>query len=98
MLLKNGGFFIFYYCLFLRTEGNHVYRTHHHHHHHQSPNREGRWGTTDDFATSFLHLLQVLDTCDCVKFLSIYFYLCVDAIGVVCHQLGLLGTDLHVVG
>ena len=29
---------------------------HHHHHHHQiSLNREGRWGITDDFATSFLH-------------------------------------------
>ena len=28
---------------------------HHHHHHHQSLNREGRWVTTDDFATSFLH-------------------------------------------
>ena len=28
---------------------------HHHHHHHQSLNREGRWGTTDDFAISFLH-------------------------------------------
>ena len=27
----------------------------HHHHHHQSLNRAGRWGTTDDFATSFLH-------------------------------------------
>ena len=27
----------------------------HHHHHHQSLTREGRWGTTDDFATSFLH-------------------------------------------
>ena len=27
---------------------------HHHHHHHQSLNREGRWGTIDDFATSFL--------------------------------------------
>ena len=26
-----------------------------HHRHHQSLNREGRWGTTDDFATSFLH-------------------------------------------
>ena len=25
------------------------------HYHHQSLNREGRWGTTDDFATSFLH-------------------------------------------
>ena len=35
---------------------------HHHHHHHLLLfllllflNREGRWGTTDDFATSFLH-------------------------------------------
>ena len=27
----------------------------HHHYHHQSLNREGRWGTTDDFATSFLY-------------------------------------------
>ena len=26
-----------------------------HHHHHQSLNHEGRWGTSDDFATSFLH-------------------------------------------
>ena len=25
-----------------------------HRHHHQSLNREGRWGSTDDFATSFL--------------------------------------------
>ena len=25
------------------------------HHHHQSLNREGRWGTIDDFANSFLH-------------------------------------------
>ena len=24
-------------------------------HHHQSLNREGHWGTTDDFVTSFLH-------------------------------------------
>ena len=29
---------------------------------------------------------------------SIHFDLCVDATGVVCHQLGLLGTDLHAVG
>ena len=28
---------------------------HHCHHHHLSFNREGWWGTTDDFATSFLH-------------------------------------------
>ena len=27
------------------------------HHHHQSLNREGRWRTTYDFATSFLHFL-----------------------------------------
>ena len=24
---------------------------HHHYHHHKSFNREGRWGTTDDFTT-----------------------------------------------
>ena len=28
---------------------------HPHHHHHLSLNCEGRWGTTDDFATSFIH-------------------------------------------
>ena len=28
---------------------------HHHHHHHLSLNREGRWGTAGEFATSFLH-------------------------------------------
>ena len=33
-----------------------------------------------------------------LKLLSIHFDLCVDATGVVCHQLGLLGTDLHAVG
>ena len=27
----------------------------HFHHHHLSLNREGRWGTTDDFTASFLH-------------------------------------------
>ena len=30
-----------------------------------------------------------------LKLLFIYFDLCVDATGVVCHQLGLLGTGLH---
>ena len=30
------------------------------HHHHRSLNREGHWGTTDDFATSFLHFFPVL--------------------------------------
>ena len=29
---------------------------HHQHHHQLSLNREGRWGTTDDFETSFLHI------------------------------------------
>ena len=32
------------------------------------------------------------------KLLSIYFDLCVDATGVVCHERGLLGTDLHATG
>ena len=32
-----------------------------HHHHHLSLNREGHWGTTDDFATSFL-LLPLFST------------------------------------
>ena len=41
---------------------------------------------------------QVFEACDCLKLLSIHFDLCVDATGVVCHQLGLLGTDLHAVG
>ena len=34
----------------------------HHHHLHQSLNRQGRWGTTDDFATSFLHF-PLFSTC-----------------------------------
>ena len=37
---------------------------------------------------------QVLEACGSLKLLSVYFDLCVDATGVVCHQLGLLGTDL----
>ena len=40
----------------------------------------------------------VVEICDCLKLLSIYFSRCVDATGVVCHQLGLLGTDLHAIG
>ena len=42
--------------------------------------------------------LRYLEACDCLKLLFIYFYLCVDVTGVVCHQFGLLGTELHVVG
>ena len=41
-----------------KQEEKKVINHHHHHHQHhrdQSLNREGRWGTTDDFATSFLH-------------------------------------------
>ena len=30
--------------------------------HHLFLNREGRWGTTDDFATSFLHFFPVLQS------------------------------------
>ena len=41
---------------------------------------------------------QVFEACDRLKLLSIHFDLCVDATGVVCHQLGLLGTYLHAVG
>ena len=41
---------------------------------------------------------KVLEACDSLKLLSIYCVLCVNATGVVCHQLGLLGTDLHAVG
>ena len=29
---------------------------HHHYHYHQYLNHEGRWGTKDDFTTSFLHI------------------------------------------
>ena len=41
---------------------------------------------------------QVFEAYDCLKLLSTNFDLCVDATGVVCHQLGLLGTDLNAVG
>ena len=37
------------------------------------------------------------EACHCLKLLPIYFNLCVDATGVVCHVLGLLGTDLHAI-
>ena len=39
-----------------------------------------------------IHLSQVLEACDCLKLLTVYFDLLADAAGVVCHQLGLLGT------
>ena len=34
---------------------HHHHHHHYHHHHHLSLDREGRWGTTDDFTTSFPH-------------------------------------------
>ena len=37
---------------------------------------------------------QVLEACDCLKLLSINLNPCVDATGIVCHQLGLIGTNL----
>ena len=40
----------------------------------------------------------MLEGCGCLKLLFLYFNLCADATGVVCHQLGLLGTDLYAVG
>ena len=43
-------------------------------------------------------LVQVLEAFDSLKLLSIYFDLCADATSVVCHQLGLLDTDLHAAG
>ena len=42
----------FRFCTILHTDCNKI---HLYHHHHLSLNREGRWGTTDDFTTSFLH-------------------------------------------
>ena len=39
----------------------------------------------------YLKLVTVSSLCP-------YFELCVDGTGVVCHQLGFLGTDLHAVG
>ena len=42
-----------------------------------------------------LNWVQVFEACDCLKLLSVYFKLCVDATGVFCHRLAILGTDLH---
>ena len=39
----------------LRLNFNMNHHHHHHHHHHLYLNREDRWGTADDFTTSFLH-------------------------------------------
>ena len=47
---------------------------------------------------SVLSSAEVLEACDCLKLLSIYSDLRIDVTGVVCHQLGLLGTDLYAIG
>ena len=44
-------------CVSLTADSHHHH--HHHHHHHLSLNREGRSGTTNDSATSFLHFSPV---------------------------------------
>ena len=41
------------------------------HHHRQSLNREGRWGTTDNFATTFLRFTLFSTASDCLTCLSI---------------------------
>ena len=42
-------------------------------------------------------LLQVLEACYSAQILSFYLYLSLDAIDTVCHQFGLLRTDLHLI-
>ena len=56
---------------------------HQHHHHHLSLNHDGRWGTTDDFKTSFLHFpfsTALLDLANSRPvhslILSFHFFLC----------------------
>ena len=39
---------------------SHHHHHHHHHHHYLYLKHEGRWGTTDDFITSFIHFSLVL--------------------------------------
>ena len=40
---------------------------------------------------------QISKAMDCLSFLVVYGNVSADAIGVVCHQLGLLCTDLHAI-
>ena len=40
---------------------------------------------------------RYFEACDCLKLLSVKFDFLVDAAGVVCRQLCLLGTDLHTI-
>ena len=48
--------------------------------------------------SSFITESRYLKLVTVSSFLSIHFDLCVDATGVVCYQLGLLGANLHAVG
>ena len=52
-----------------------------------------RLGTVVSYKSAY-----VLDACESLKLLSVYFGLHVDAAGVLCHQFGLVGSDLHAVG
>ena len=60
--------------------------TTHYHYHDLSLNREGRWGTTDDFATSFLYFslfstaLWDLANSRHVHFLSSHLLLCLPCL------------------
>ena len=56
------------------------------------------WRVSQAWNPHWYKWAQVLEACDCLKLLSIYFNFCIKAPGVVCRQLGLLSTDLHVVG
>ena len=47
-------YFCFCFNLSIRRVHHHHHHHHYHHFHHLSLNREGRWGTIDDFTTSFL--------------------------------------------
>ena len=51
-----------------------------------------------DLKPSLVITAHVFQACDSLKLLSVYFDLCVDATCAVCHQLSLLGTEVHAVG
>ena len=50
--------------------------------------------STSGLEPSSVITAPVLEACGSLKLLSVCFNLCVDATGIVCHRLGLLGTDL----
>ena len=55
-------------------------------------------GLEPSSVVTVISAFEIFEACDYLKLLSIHFDLCVDAIGVVCHQLALLGTDPHAIG